>query len=103
MILWMKKANNFQIAKVQPQSFAQLLLNFFAKFIFTLLINKKLKNEEDRMKQLKQIFKATVMQIEKALINDHLWMKKVNNNFQIAKVQPQGFAQLLLNFFLSSA
>ena len=44
------------------------------------------------MKQLKQIFKATVMPIDKALTNDHLWMKKVNNNFQIAKVQPQGFA-----------
>ena len=41
------------------------------------------------MKQLKQIFKVSLMQIEKALINDHLWM---NNNFQIAKVQPQGFA-----------
>ena len=44
------------------------------------------------MKQLKQIFKVALMQIEKALINDHLWMKKVNNNFQIAKVQHQGFA-----------
>ena len=44
------------------------------------------------MKQLKQIFKVALMQIEKALINDHLWMKKVNNNFQIVKVPPQGFA-----------
>ena len=26
--MWLKKANNFQIAKVQPQSVAELLLNF---------------------------------------------------------------------------
>ena len=28
MITWMKNVNNFQIGKVQPQSVAQLLLNF---------------------------------------------------------------------------
>ena len=28
----MKKANNFQIAKVQPQGVVQLLLDFFCQF-----------------------------------------------------------------------
>ena len=34
----MKKANNFQKAKVQPQGIAYVLVNFFAKFKLTLLI-----------------------------------------------------------------
>ena len=34
----MKKANNFQTAEVQPQSVAQLLLDFFANFSLALLI-----------------------------------------------------------------
>ena len=34
----MKKANNFQIAKVQPQGVAYCLLNFFANFSLVLLI-----------------------------------------------------------------
>ena len=34
----MEKVNNFQIAKVQPQSVAYLLLDFFANFSRALLI-----------------------------------------------------------------
>ena len=32
MITWMKKANNFQIVKVQPQGIAYPLFNFFGQF-----------------------------------------------------------------------
>ena len=35
----MKKANNFQIANVQPQGAGYLLLNFFANFAWRCLIN----------------------------------------------------------------
>ena len=35
----MKKKNNFQIAKFQPQGAAKLLLNFFADFSLVLLIS----------------------------------------------------------------
>ena len=38
MITWTKNVNNFQIAKVQPQGFAQHLLDFFANFSLALLI-----------------------------------------------------------------
>ena len=38
MITWMKNANNLWTSKVQPQSIAQHLLNFFANFSLTLLI-----------------------------------------------------------------
>ena len=37
---WMKKANNFQIAKVQPQGVTSLLLNFFASFSQMLLVKE---------------------------------------------------------------
>ena len=45
MITWMKKPNNFLIAKVQPQHVVQLLVNFFGNFSLVLipkvlLINK---------------------------------------------------------------
>ena len=32
MITWLKKANNFQIAKVQPQGVASPFLDFFYQF-----------------------------------------------------------------------
>ena len=38
MITWIKKVNNFQTAKVQPQGVAQFLLDFFANFRLVLLI-----------------------------------------------------------------
>ena len=38
MITWMKNANNFQTAKVQPQGVALHLLDFCASFSLTLLI-----------------------------------------------------------------
>ena len=38
MVTWIRNANNFQIAKVQPQSIAQHLLNVFAIFSLALLI-----------------------------------------------------------------
>ena len=38
MKTWMKKANDFQTAKFQPQFVAYLLLDFFANFSFVLLI-----------------------------------------------------------------
>ena len=34
----MKKVNNFQVAKVEPQGDAKLLLDFFANFSLVLLI-----------------------------------------------------------------
>ena len=38
MITWMKKPNNFQIAKVQPQGVVKPFLDFFANFSLVLLI-----------------------------------------------------------------
>ena len=38
MVRWMKKENNFQIAKVQPRRVAWLLLDFFSNFGLTLFI-----------------------------------------------------------------
>ena len=37
----MKKGNNFQIEKVQPQGVAQRLFDFFANVSLVLLIKKK--------------------------------------------------------------
>ena len=41
----MKKANNFQIAKVHRQGVASLLINFFANFSMALLIKVLLKKK----------------------------------------------------------